>query len=188
MVTVDGGTGYWNPHPGDDPMAMVVDELIPMCQQLGLGRGRDDRRRWGSRWADTGLLLLAEKYPGLVGAVAAISPAIWTSYEQARAVNARGLRFRRGLRRRRRRHPCRRPRPHTRTGRFGSRRSFPPRRQGPDALTARRWWSSRRAATPGTSSTPRNHRRCNSSAITWSESHLSWAVATGGSASVEPWR
>src|SRR5665213_282036 len=24
MVTVDGGGGYWNPHPGDDPMAMVV--------------------------------------------------------------------------------------------------------------------------------------------------------------------
>jgi enterochelin esterase-like enzyme len=27
MVTVDGGGGYWNPHPGDNPMAMVVDEL-----------------------------------------------------------------------------------------------------------------------------------------------------------------
>ncbi len=38
MVTVDGGGGYWNPHPGDDPMAMVVDELIPMCQGLNLGR------------------------------------------------------------------------------------------------------------------------------------------------------
>ncbi len=30
MVTVDGGGGYWNPHPGDDPMAMVTDELIPL--------------------------------------------------------------------------------------------------------------------------------------------------------------
>ncbi len=27
MVTVDGGTGYWNPHPGDDPMAMVIAGL-----------------------------------------------------------------------------------------------------------------------------------------------------------------
>lgn len=38
LVTVDGGNGYWNPHPGDDPMAMVVEELVPRCQQLGLGR------------------------------------------------------------------------------------------------------------------------------------------------------
>ena len=35
-----------------------------------------------------GALLLAEKYPPLVAAVAAISPAIWTSYAQAQAANA----------------------------------------------------------------------------------------------------
>jgi hypothetical protein len=40
MVAPDGGLGYWNPHPGDDPMGMVIDELIPMCQRLGLGRRR----------------------------------------------------------------------------------------------------------------------------------------------------
>ena len=34
-----------------------------------------------------GAILLAEKYPDLFGAAAAISPAIWTSYEQARSVN-----------------------------------------------------------------------------------------------------
>jgi S-formylglutathione hydrolase FrmB len=34
-----------------------------------------------------GALLLAEKYPHLIDAVAAISPAIWTSYAQARAAN-----------------------------------------------------------------------------------------------------
>jgi len=38
MVTVDGGDGYWNPHPGDNPMAMVIGELIPLCQRRGLGR------------------------------------------------------------------------------------------------------------------------------------------------------
>ena len=37
MVTVDGGDGYWNPHPGDDPMGMVADERIPFCQRKGLG-------------------------------------------------------------------------------------------------------------------------------------------------------
>jgi hypothetical protein len=36
MVTVDGGNDYWNPHPDDNPMAMVIDELIPLCQHLGL--------------------------------------------------------------------------------------------------------------------------------------------------------
>ena len=35
-----------------------------------------------------GALLLAEKHPRLIAAVAAISPAIWTSYAQARAANA----------------------------------------------------------------------------------------------------
>jgi S-formylglutathione hydrolase FrmB len=34
-----------------------------------------------------GALLLAEKYPHLIAAVAAISPAIWTSYPQARQAN-----------------------------------------------------------------------------------------------------
>ena len=34
-----------------------------------------------------GALLFAEKYPHLIAAVAAISPAIWTSYAQARQAN-----------------------------------------------------------------------------------------------------
>jgi pimeloyl-ACP methyl ester carboxylesterase len=101
MVTVDGGNGYWNPHPGDDPMAMVTDELIPRCQRLGLGAGggagagagagagRAPRRiaAMGISMGGYGALLLAEKYPGLFAAVAAISPAIWTSYPQARAAS-----------------------------------------------------------------------------------------------------
>jgi predicted esterase len=88
LVTVDGGSGYWNPHPDDDPMAMVVDELIPMCQALGLGRGHRDIGTMGISMGGYGALLLAEKYPELIGAVAAISPAIWTSYNQAQAVNS----------------------------------------------------------------------------------------------------
>ena len=87
MVTVDGGTGYWNPHPGDDPMAMVVDELIPMCQRLGLGQGPKSIGTMGISMGGYGALLLAEKYPPLFVAVAAISPAIWTSYAQASAAN-----------------------------------------------------------------------------------------------------
>ncbi len=88
MVTVDGGNGYWNPHPGDDPMAMVVDELIPMCQRRGLGRPPNRIGTMGISMGGYGALLMAEKYPDLIAAVAAISPAIWTSYPQARAANA----------------------------------------------------------------------------------------------------
>jgi pimeloyl-ACP methyl ester carboxylesterase len=88
MVTVDGGGKYWNPHPGDNPMAMVIDELIPRCQRLGLGRPPHRVAAMGISMGGYGALLLAEKYPHLVRAVAAISPAIGTSYAQARQVNA----------------------------------------------------------------------------------------------------
>jgi S-formylglutathione hydrolase FrmB len=88
MVSVDGGGGYWNPHPGDNPMAMVIDELIPFCQRLGLGRPPQRIGAIGISMGGYGALLFAEKYPRLFTAAAAISPAIWTSYAQARAANA----------------------------------------------------------------------------------------------------
>lgn len=87
MVTVDGGGGYWNPHPGDDPLAMVVDELIPMCQRLGLGRPPHRIATMGISMGGYGALLVAERFPRLITAVAAISPAIWTTYSQARSAN-----------------------------------------------------------------------------------------------------
>jgi pimeloyl-ACP methyl ester carboxylesterase len=87
MVTVDGGDGYWNPHPGDNPMAMVISELIPMCQGLNLGKGPARIGTMGISMGGYGALLFAEKYPELIQAAAAISPAIWTSYDQARAAN-----------------------------------------------------------------------------------------------------
>ena len=87
LVTVDGGGGYWNPHPGDDPLAMVIGELIPRCRRLGLGRAPRRIAVMGISMGGYGALLLAEKYPGLFAAVAAISPAVWTSYPQARQAN-----------------------------------------------------------------------------------------------------
>jgi enterochelin esterase-like enzyme len=87
MVTVDGGGGYWNPHPGDDPMAMVIDELIPFCQRMGLGRPPRPIGAMGISMGGYGALLLAEKYPHLFAAVAAISPAIFSSYDEAKAAN-----------------------------------------------------------------------------------------------------
>ncbi|HEY6277428.1 MAG TPA: alpha/beta hydrolase-fold protein [Streptosporangiaceae bacterium] len=88
MAAADGGPGYWNPHPGDNPMAMVMGEFIPMCQRRGLGRGPRAIGTLGISMGGYGALLLAEKYPAIVSAVAAIGPAVWTSYGQARAANA----------------------------------------------------------------------------------------------------
>jgi S-formylglutathione hydrolase FrmB len=89
MLAADGGGGYWNPHPADDPMGMVIDELIPRCQRLGLGLGPGAGHigTMGISMGGYGAILLAEKYPELFTAAAAISPAIWTNYAQARAVN-----------------------------------------------------------------------------------------------------
>ena len=88
MVTVDGGGGYWNAHPGDDPMAMVMSELIPLCQRRNLGLAPHRIGTMGISMGGYGALLLAEKYPETIRAVAAISPAVWTSYTQAKAANA----------------------------------------------------------------------------------------------------
>jgi pimeloyl-ACP methyl ester carboxylesterase len=88
MVTVDGGGGYWNPHPDDDPVAMVIEELIPRCQALGLGRAPQRIGMMGISMGGYGALHLAESHPRLVAAVAVISPAIWTSYSEAHGANA----------------------------------------------------------------------------------------------------
>lgn len=88
IVTDDGGNGYWNPHPGDDPMAMVVKELIPFCQRKGLGATPNGIGMMGISMGGYGALAIAERYPTLVSAVAAISPAVWTTYAQAHAANA----------------------------------------------------------------------------------------------------
>jgi hypothetical protein len=88
LISVDGGDDYWNPHPGDDPLSMVFDELIPMCQDQGLGQSPRGIGTMGISMGGYGALLFAEKYPHRISAVAAISPAVWTSYSQARAANA----------------------------------------------------------------------------------------------------
>jgi len=87
IVTVDGGGGYWNAHPGDDPMAMVVDELVPMCRRLGLGAGPQRIGAMGISMGGYGALRLVEQHPDRFAAAAAISPAVWTTYDQAVGAN-----------------------------------------------------------------------------------------------------
>ena len=87
IVTVDGGGGYWNPHPGDDPMSMVINELIPRCQRHGLGASPEKTALMGISMGGYGALILAETHPRLFCASAAISPAIWTNYDEASRAN-----------------------------------------------------------------------------------------------------
>ena len=84
IVTVDGGNLYWHRHAHDDPMAMRVHELIPMCRQRGLD---GPLAATGISMGGYGALLLAERHPRMVRLVSAISPAIWTTYAQAHAAN-----------------------------------------------------------------------------------------------------
>jgi putative esterase len=87
FVEADGGSHlYWNPHPGDDPLRMLAEELVPLCRSKRLGIEKVGVT--GISAGGYGSLLLTEKYPDLISACAAISPAIWTSYNQARAVNS----------------------------------------------------------------------------------------------------
>jgi hypothetical protein len=53
LVAADGGGLYWNPHPGDDPMGMIVDELIPMCRRSASAARPVRSARSASRWAAT---------------------------------------------------------------------------------------------------------------------------------------
>lgn len=88
IAAVDGGNGYWHAHPGDDPMQMLLTEFLPMCRQRGLGVGPGHKiGLTGESMGGYGDLLLAEQHPGLVAAVAAISPAVWTTYADSQNAN-----------------------------------------------------------------------------------------------------
>jgi pimeloyl-ACP methyl ester carboxylesterase len=87
LVAADGGNLYWHPHPGDNPMGMMIDEIIPMCQRLGLGTTPGQIGTIGISMGGYGAILFAEKLAQTISACAAISPAIWTTYAQAHAAN-----------------------------------------------------------------------------------------------------
>ena len=58
-----------------------------MCRRRGLGARPRGIGVMGISMGGYGALLVAEKHPEMTVTVAAISPAVWTSYPQAKAAN-----------------------------------------------------------------------------------------------------
>ncbi|GAB3072715.1 alpha/beta hydrolase-fold protein [Nocardioides zeae] len=81
LASIDGGNAYWHARAdGDDPGAMVVDELLPLLADRGLDTGRLGFLGWSM--GGFGALRLAGLLgPGRVGAVAALSPALWRDFD-----------------------------------------------------------------------------------------------------------
>ena len=83
VAGVDGGVSYWHRHgSGEDRMAMLLDEFMPLCwERYRLGGRRRRRALIGWSMGSYGALLAAETHPELFTAVVACSPAVWTSYQ-----------------------------------------------------------------------------------------------------------
>jgi S-formylglutathione hydrolase FrmB len=84
LVSVDGGTRYWHPRrDGDDPLGMVLHELLPRAKDAGLRTGRI--AVLGYSMGGYGALMMArESEAGRLGdlqvaAAAASSPALFAS-------------------------------------------------------------------------------------------------------------
>ncbi len=81
VVGVDGGVSYWHKRAdGEDRLAMLLDELVPLCRDTHkLGGHGQKRALIGWSMGGYGALLAAETRPRLVAAVCAVGPAVWTS-------------------------------------------------------------------------------------------------------------
>jgi S-formylglutathione hydrolase FrmB len=91
VVCVDGGDTYWHRRADrDDPVGMIRHEVLPRAHAAGLATGRIGVT--GESMGGYGALLLAEQFTAAavvpaVAAVAALSPAIFASYADARAAS-----------------------------------------------------------------------------------------------------
>jgi len=109
VICVDGGDTYWHKRAdGDDPVGMIVHEVLPRARAAGLRT--EPFAVTGLSMGGYGALLLAERYgtvlagqmtmgaaatqvtpatrpPPMITAVAALSPAIFGSYAAAIAAN-----------------------------------------------------------------------------------------------------
>ncbi|HEV7935189.1 MAG TPA: alpha/beta hydrolase-fold protein [Actinomadura sp.] len=91
LVGVDGGGTYWHPRAsGDDPQRMITAEVLPRLERQGLRTDRIGVLGWSM--GGYGALLLGRTLgPARMGAIVASSPAVFPSYENARATNARAF-------------------------------------------------------------------------------------------------
>jgi enterochelin esterase-like enzyme len=82
LAAIDGGQSYWHRRAdGEDRMAMLIEEFIPLCEShYHLGGSRARRAAMGWSMGGYGVLLAAETYRELFAAVVATAPAIWPSY------------------------------------------------------------------------------------------------------------
>ena len=81
IASVDGGDSWWHPRTdGTDTESMLLEEFIPFLGRQGLDLDRFGL--FGLSMGGFGALLLASqgKIPGL-RAVAAMSPAVWSDYD-----------------------------------------------------------------------------------------------------------
>ena len=110
VICVDGGNTYWHERAdGDNPVGMILHEVLPRAAASGLAVGRIGLT--GESMGGYGALLLAERLaaaqpvepapasaqpakaaaagpPPAVAAAAALSPAIFASYADAHAANS----------------------------------------------------------------------------------------------------
>ena len=98
IICVDGGETYWHEHAdGDDPLGMIVHEVLPRAAAAGMQTARIGVG--GESMGGFGALLIAERLarPGAstsagrpapaAAMVAALSPAVFATYQDARAAN-----------------------------------------------------------------------------------------------------
>jgi enterochelin esterase-like enzyme len=85
VASVDGHDLYWHPRAsGDDPLGMVLDELLPFFEdELSLGAAGRRVGVMGWSMGGYGALLAAQTDPERFAAVVAASPAIVRTYDDA---------------------------------------------------------------------------------------------------------
>src|SRR6266545_420109 len=92
LASADGRGSSWRPASGDDPFAMLLEELLPVLAGLGLRTGADTLGVLGWSMGAGGALRLAEAAPDRLAAVVATSPAVAAAGEEvAGAARLRGL-------------------------------------------------------------------------------------------------